>query len=137
MRLRATELAPCLALHLCPLPPRRKEIPLSGKSTEYSPRWVSSSFGCFVINHFKDSSIIRLDCFLLLWGPPFNSVSDLECKPSTIRSTSNKGPGSMRGNIAAGDAGERGAVNYFKHAIFPMNCLSEEQPLERLVCMHQ
>ena len=43
----------------------------------------------------------------------------------------------MRGNIAAGDAGERGAVNYFKNAIFPMNCLSEEQPLERLVCMHQ
>ena len=77
------------------------------------------------------------DCFLLLGGPPFNSVSDLACKPSTIRSTSNKGPGSMRGNIAAGDAGERGAVNYFKHAIFPMNCLSEEQPLERLVCMHQ
>jgi hypothetical protein len=77
------------------------------------------------------------DCFVLLWGPPFNSVSDLVCKPSTIRSTSNKGPGSMRGNIAAGDAGERGAVNYFKHAIFPMNCLSEEQPLERLVCMHQ
>lgn len=70
-------------------------------------------------------------------GAAFNSVSDLECKPSTIRSTSNKGPGSMRGNIAAGDAGERGAVNYFKHAIFPMNCLSEEQPLERLVCMHQ
>ena len=77
------------------------------------------------------------DCFLLLWGPPFNSVSDLVCKPSTIRSTSNKGPGSMRGNVAAGDAGERGAVNYFKHAIFPMNCLSAEQPLERLVCMHQ
>ena len=33
--------APCLALHLCPLPPRRKEISLSGKSTEYSPPWVS------------------------------------------------------------------------------------------------
>lgn len=77
------------------------------------------------------------DCFLLLGGPPFNSVSDLVCKPSTIRSTSNKGPGSMRGNLAVGDAGERGAVNYFKHAIFPMNCLSAEQPLERLVCMHQ
>ena len=28
----------------------------------------------------------------------------------------------MRGNVAAGDAGERGAVNYFEHAIFPMNC---------------
>ena len=32
----------------------------------------------------------------------------------------------MRGNIAASDAGERGAIDYFKHAIFPMNCLGEE-----------
>ena len=34
--------APCLALHLCPLPPRRKKVfALRDILTEYSPPWVS------------------------------------------------------------------------------------------------
>jgi hypothetical protein len=35
----------------------------------------------------------------------------------------------MRSDIAAGDADERGTVNYLKYAVFPLNRLCEEQTL--------
>ena len=51
--------------------------------------------------------------------------------------TSNEGPQRSLGDVATGDPGKRGSVEHFKYTVLPVDGLADEQPLERLVGMHQ
>jgi len=50
---------------------------------------------------------------------------------------SNKGPGTLLSDVTTSDGGKRWTVNHFKDAVLPTNRVADEQPLERLVGVHQ